>query len=172
MLDRVALREAMALGRGALDVGERCDARFGGFARYFRAVVIAVDRDDATYDVRYDHGALERGVCCEHVRRPRAEAAGDGGGGGALVVHGPASASAAAPWAFAAAAPRPISARLLAANPAMEEKDESVQWCVRYARVCPSPVARRAAFRCIQTGRSFRVAREEKGDEESSLLDR
>ena len=95
-IDYVQMQELLSL-----DVGDKCEARYRGFARYFNAVVLAVHDDDCTYDVRYEHGATETGVLAEYCR-PKS-------------------------WA-GAAAEKPMTARLMAANPAMEEKDESVKW--------------------------------------------
>jgi len=96
-LDYVQMRKYVSL-----DVGDRCEARYGPMTAYFNGEVVGIHDDDCTFDVRFEHGHLERRVLCENVRRKD--------------------------WVGKLKATDGISRNLKAANPLMEKKDPAVEW--------------------------------------------
>ncbi|KAJ8598757.1 hypothetical protein CTAYLR_010103 [Chrysophaeum taylorii] len=86
----------------ALDVGDRCEARYRRVRRYFNGVVVKARDVNCTYDVRFEHGHLEEGIPAEHVRRKD--------------------------WKGVIKESDGMVRALRAANPLLETKDKSVQW--------------------------------------------
>lgn len=97
-IDYAQMRRLMAL-----DVGDRCEARYRGVRRYFNGVVVKVHDDDCTYDVKFENGHVECNIPCEHLhKKDWVGKVKDSAGG--MVRY------------------------LKAANPLLEQKDKSVQW--------------------------------------------
>ena len=96
-LDYVQMRPLMRL-----DIGDRCEARYGPMRGYFRGEVIGIHDDDCSFDIRFEHGHIQRRIFGENVR--------------------------AKAWIGKIKPTDGISRNLKAANPLTEKVDPAVHW--------------------------------------------